>query len=694
MNVVAMNARPRGLSEVIGQTTLVKYIRKEVECSLGGEKSGRSLVLAGTSGHGVFTLARMYAKALCCPAQSPPCAQCDTCRKFEEGKEVNFTLIDCGLIGDAGAFEEINLVSAANAIGRFGWRVILIRNAQRLSAQSFEALHGRFKNPGERKTFILTASALRDLPSRSLSLFQCFTIERPTISERLQLLDRAVQRNNLPADKEVLQIIAEHSQSGFRAPLRDLERLAGEGDITLATARKLFGLDLEAPAAVYVDRVFERRSLEEQIAAMEAWGVGANEKWQAIEAFFEKAFRWEHHSFGPVSAQRLSELRKVHDGITSRATTLRCSNRELFEAILEFWKIDGLSTNAALLRKVLGFNRCLNETSASNVLSELRRNTTLGPVVRGEMRYEHSTSGSRVAGFLSRDQAKKLWDAASFCVQEYGTLLNTSITIRYSEFGIHDVGAATKKLTSLLQEMRQLIKRKIPDVEHPLHWLYVNEITSSGIETHVAAHIPPLVMDTIEGWLQDSAVPRLLNSAPGSPGLDFKGDRLHDLTRQYRRHYARIKMLCRGLDPSLREDVYAGNEFIGQWKLTQLLKIPKCCCRSIGQISDAHRHNESRHLANKAREVHAEQRLALLSAFVPEGFQWITSKWELKEHKERKELKLLRKEQRQRLEEKFSGDTPRERKLLEDAIAEWLAAMPIRAEDRPRKWPVWPARYL
>jgi hypothetical protein len=451
-------------------------------------------------------------------------------------------------------------------------------------------------------------------------------------------------------------------------------------------------LDRVAPAAIYIERVLERRNIREQVVAFDQWDGTPNEKWRAVEEYFEKIFRWELRIlFSDGHQLGFDDVRQLTVAISKRADELRCSTRELFEAILEFWKIDSWPTRAALFRKVHEFDRCLNRTPAENVLAELKRRRPEDKPSRALWDPTTSQPIRRMPGFLKREQAKKLWDAASYCVQEYGALLNTSLILRYAEFGIQDVRAATEKLTRLIQEMRQRTGRAQPQVRNPLHFLYVNERTSGGIETHLVAHIPPAISD-MEEWLRISAVPRIFNVPPDGSGYIFKQDRTSNPKREIRRHFARVKTLCRGLDPALVEDVYVGNLWSGIEPLVRLLGIPEGCCRSIGEISETHRHNESRHLATKARDHAAEEGMPALSAFTPEGFRWITAGWELDEYRDRKALKAAREQTRLDIHEKWLGSSAREQRQLEKALEEWRAQWPKRPEDRPRTWEMWPSR--
>ena len=54
---------------------------------------------------------------------------------------------------------------------------------------------------------------------------------------------------------------------------------------------------------------------------------------------------------------------------------------------------------------------------------------------------------------LTKSQVRKLWDAGSFLVQEYGILLNTRIEINHTRLSISETKEATQLVSALVHEL-------------------------------------------------------------------------------------------------------------------------------------------------------------------------------------------------------------------------------------------------
>lgn len=656
MKSLAERARPRRFEDVIGQANVVAYLRGQTETALSDQsvasdrsKEGRSVVLYGPPGSGKTTLGNLYAKALLCQHVGPPCgeASCDDCSAFEQNQHQNFREIH-GSTPTTEVLEAVDDTYRFDAFGG-GWKVTFIKDADLLSEDCFIALHDRLKRVPPKTAFILSTGRFQNLPQRTTALFQCWQLHEPTIEERLQALGRAANLEKGRISERQLAVVAEMAEPGFTAAFRDLERLVRMGPQIEKGISDYYGLDRVAPALRYVASVLDHLDIAEQAKVLDAWGASPEIKLKAIEDLLGTLFRRATTSWVGAGGISEAEQARLSNEVYRRAQELKCSPRELYEAMIELWKSDSAPSRAQLARKASTFDQVLNgkgvqvlivqarETFAARIASDEvgGRKPKIGKPPNSAMPNPQSTPE-----YLTRDQIADLWRAASFMVQEYGVLLNSVITVHCSRLGLEDPQDVSKFITRLNQEIRQRLDRRAKGSEPLYHWLSVLERGPDGLLARIAAHVP---RDNggLDKWLTESFLRRRLPSIGTSDAVTFRhydrGSHMWGVCR----HFLLLRLLSRGVDPAIEEDVYAGDLPIRKDPLVDLISIPRIWRSPVGQIPDAHRCGKSRHLATKARQSAAEI-CPIVDPFARERWAHVTDGWELEEFKFRQDQKQQR----------------------------------------------------
>ncbi len=163
--------------ELRGHSGLVEGLLR----AAGTGRLAHALLFHGPEGVGKFLAARVLAAGLLCehgPAR--PCGDCGACKRVAAGSHADLFVLDAAAEGNEAI--QIDRIRAGSdeegpSVGDFltlraregGWRVLLVREAQRLNDAAQNALLKMLEEPGERVLFVLETSRLDQLLSTTLS---------------------------------------------------------------------------------------------------------------------------------------------------------------------------------------------------------------------------------------------------------------------------------------------------------------------------------------------------------------------------------------------------------------------------------------------------------------------------------------------------------------------------------------------
>ncbi|UYW33523.1 hypothetical protein [Methylorubrum extorquens] len=625
-------ARPRrfagedGRRRVLGQDEAVRLLTAEVTSG-----RGRSVLLHGPHGSGKETLGLIYANALLCTnaADGNPCLDieaCASCRDFADGVHPNFARAE----GDAPEDDVVRALLAQPGAGWMSddWQVILINEADGLSARVTEVLRRRLK-AADRLAFILCSSNAAALPGALQGAGLLVAPMQPVpVPTRLALLSEVCdwlrKQDSLPATWSIetgaLELLAELAPPVLGRALADLQSVLCEEGVTLARVRANHCLDESLPAARYLAAVLTGASFTHQVQALTTWEIDPAERIAAVEALLSALFRAdvEHVVGAPALLAGLTNSQRLEivDGVARRAQIIGLAPRRLWPAAMAVWRPDPWAREATLITRAAEFRNLLDadrgppkrQAREASVPSRRRVSRSRGQEVSVQPDVR-----------LKRDQVEDLWDAAAFAVQTRGQHLNTSILLNHDALGRGGEAEAQLLVTNLLSELRKRADaRRLRDPAHSFYRLYVHARDDAGrLHTRIALHLPATMRD-VEHWLRGSFLRRHGYGVPATDAVVVR------LAREgnpipLRRHLTLLRLLCRGIDPSIEVIV---DEADGQRTaaLATVLGVPQVIRRGIGPLTEVRRFETSRWIARDARKE-AAARLPFVSAFAEQAWR-------------------------------------------------------------------------
>ncbi len=240
--VVARKYRPQFFKEVLGQDALVTTLKNAIQF----QRLAHAYLFSGSRGTGKTTLARLFAKALNCPARSAdmePCGTCSSCKEIAAGTSLDVLEIDGASHRGIEDIRQINeAVGYVSAAG--GYKVYIIDEVHMLTKEAFNALLKTLEEPPPKVIFLFATTEPHKVLPTIVSRCQRFNLKRIPAESIVKKLSYIARQLNLEADEEALQMVAQMADGG----LRDAESLLDQifsfhnGKITTDVIQAIFGL--------------------------------------------------------------------------------------------------------------------------------------------------------------------------------------------------------------------------------------------------------------------------------------------------------------------------------------------------------------------------------------------------------------------------------------------------------------------
>lgn len=237
--------------------------------------------------------------------------------------------------------------------------------------------------------------------------------------------------------------------------------------------------------------------------------------------------------------------------------------------------------------------------------------------------------------FMSWDQARDVYNAASFLTQEHNLFFNAFITIAYKALKIDEEERMTKVFTSFLDEVGGQMKRW----GYEWFYLYVHENSQErGLHTHVLAYVPPKFKKPFTDWCRNSPSSFFWRhcgvASKEAVDIQIKDIQPHSAARWQWEH---IQYVTKGLDP----DLIDRDPISGQMKTVfDLIDQRPVYRRPCGVIPFKRRAHGSRLIWDKAQRKAKREGMPMLSAFGDKAWNHLKLHsnllgWEAKEHQVR-----------------------------------------------------------
>jgi DNA polymerase-3 subunit gamma/tau len=245
--VLARKYRPQNFDELVGQEVLVTTLTNAIK----NDRLHHAYILTGIRGVGKTTTARIIAKTLNCSnkaesASIKACGVCDNCRAIASSKHQDVIEIDAASRTGVDDIREI-IDSIAYAPVMATYKIYIIDEVHMLSNSAFNALLKTLEEPPAHVKFIFATTEIRKVPITILSRCQRFDLRRLDEKEIVSHLINILQKENVEAERQALELIAKMSEGSVRDSLSLLDQALASNNhekfLSAELVEKMLGLN-------------------------------------------------------------------------------------------------------------------------------------------------------------------------------------------------------------------------------------------------------------------------------------------------------------------------------------------------------------------------------------------------------------------------------------------------------------------
>ena len=215
--VSARKYRPITFDSVVGQSHITTTLRNAIKSN----QLAQAFLFTGPRGVGKTTCARILAKTINCQnvsEQIEPCNACSSCKNFDQNASFNIHELDAA---SNNSVEDIrNLIDQVRFPPQDGkYKVYIIDEVHMLSQAAFNAFLKTLEEPPSYAIFILATTEKHKILPTILSRCQIFDFNRIQIKDMASHLAKISEKENIAAEPEALELIAQKADGGLRDAL-------------------------------------------------------------------------------------------------------------------------------------------------------------------------------------------------------------------------------------------------------------------------------------------------------------------------------------------------------------------------------------------------------------------------------------------------------------------------------------------
>lgn len=221
--VSARKYRPITFDSVVGQKAITSTLQNAIRTNT----LAQAFLFCGPRGVGKTTCARIMAKTINCmnpTADMEACDQCESCRSFNNSNSFNIYELDAA---SNNSVDDIrNLVDQVRIPPQVGkYKVYIIDEVHMLSQAAFNAFLKTLEEPPAYAKFILATTEKHKILATILSRCQIFDFKRITVDDIRLHLQNIAAKENITAEVEALNIIAQKADGALRDALSIFDQM-------------------------------------------------------------------------------------------------------------------------------------------------------------------------------------------------------------------------------------------------------------------------------------------------------------------------------------------------------------------------------------------------------------------------------------------------------------------------------------
>lgn len=221
--VSARKYRPVTFDSVVGQKAITSTLRNAIRTNT----LAQAFFFCGPRGVGKTTCARIMAKTINCLNPTPDmeaCDECESCKAFNNSNSFNIYELDAA---SNNSVEDIrNLVDQVRIPPQVGkYKVYIIDEVHMLSQAAFNAFLKTLEEPPAYAKFIMATTEKHKILATILSRCQIFDFKRITVEDISKHLETIAEKENVVAEKDALNIIAQKADGALRDALSIFDQM-------------------------------------------------------------------------------------------------------------------------------------------------------------------------------------------------------------------------------------------------------------------------------------------------------------------------------------------------------------------------------------------------------------------------------------------------------------------------------------
>jgi len=262
--VSARKYRPQNFNTVVGQS----HITTTLKNAILNNHLAHAFLFCGPRGVGKTTCARILAKTINCTnitKEGEACNTCESCISFEKGASLNIHELDAASNNSVDDIRTlVEQVRFAPQAGKY--KVYIVDEVHMLSTSAFNAFLKTLEEPPPYAIFILATTEKHKILPTILSRCQIFDFRRITSNDTVAHLEEIIGKENIKAEKNALQLIAQKSEGCMRDALSILDKIVSFSNGALTYENTLEHLNILDEA--YFFKLLEHLTAQDLTQAM------------------------------------------------------------------------------------------------------------------------------------------------------------------------------------------------------------------------------------------------------------------------------------------------------------------------------------------------------------------------------------------------------------------------------------------